>query len=343
MITGLWSIDGQAEPGLSVSGPFSPLTEFSERLAKTAVVQAGRLPVHLLAIMPDTDDTAQFNAPASVSILSGCDALWGHIANAFLLDTPLDSSRFDIRECWKIFYPRIPFPAGVATDNTTVHDQVEIETSPLRKALVDDRPLPEPAKVKPTRSDKPSPFYCENDMTGEVEAGGPVIRSALAGTDELAVIANGQSIPPLAVNQLERFEKILLKCVNSAIGDKPIYYCTVQVGTQDLTSSGYLLPALIVVASLKWGSIISTKGNGTAFKVFLTSDETGSCPLGYEVAGIQISTVAACLVPCISALKECDMGEYINLDPMVAHFGRWLLRHRYDASALDFIFDDVDG
>jgi len=151
-----------------------------------------------------------------------------------------------------------------------------------------------------------------------------------------------EDIPSQAISQMRTFERLLLKCINQAVGSKPIYYCGVQVATQDIASPDYFLPALMVCASLRWGPVVSRRGSKTAFKVFLSTDQTGSYPVGYSVSGILLASVTTCFVPCISVLKECDRGTYVTLDPVALEFKRWLDRHGYDTSALDFLEEIVE-
>jgi len=128
--------------------------------------------------------------------------------------------------------------------------------------------------------------------------------------------ANEQDLDP-------QVSGVLRRAVEEVAGARPITLEGEEITSADVVSPTFLLPALLVKAS-EVHAIARAAGAETAFHIDLRSDPDAF--LGFRVAGIETTSLAALTLPVIGVLRRGGEDRpNLAMDDVVRTFGEWLV------------------
>lgn len=129
---------------------------------------------------------------------------------------------------------------------------------------------------------------------------------------------------------------LLRQAAETVVKDRQIYVAGVAITPTDLTSTDFLLPALLVAAAEDWAPVVASREGKGGFLVRLRTDAESI--LGYRVVALDPSAPLLMLLPVIDRIGRfirVHKGvEEIAMDDTVDRFRIWLEVHRFDTSAV---------
>jgi hypothetical protein len=184
-------------------------------------------------------------------------------------------------------------------------------------------------------------------VDGQVPVAGPVAAGSAVATSTTVPESVGKviSAPSIVIpdeNMSPGMIRFAELSIEHAVGGREIFVCGVGVTPFEVASPAFLLPALVICAAEAWTPVVISKGGKGGFLTALRNDRDAL--LGYRVASLTPAAPLLMFIPIVHLLRtlikvrgEGHHGE-IDLDPMVAQFGRWLAKNKLDTSAIS----DVD-
>lgn len=132
---------------------------------------------------------------------------------------------------------------------------------------------------------------------------------------------------------------LLRQAAETVVRGRLIYVAGVAITVNELTSTDFLLPALLVAAAEDWAPVVASREGKGGFLVRLRTNNESI--LGYKVVALDPSAPLLMLLPVIDRIRRfvrVHKGvEEITMDDTVNRFRIWLEVHRFDTSAVSEI------
>lgn len=122
--------------------------------------------------------------------------------------------------------------------------------------------------------------------------------------------------------------------VRLALKDQPAWLYGIEIKARDLVKPSHFLPALLVIAAIRWAPPVVAAGKRGGFKISLARDPKGSV-LGYRVSAIEISNPVLFFLPIVDLLRRSFKGGECFVDEIVEDYAIYMKQHGYDSDIQD--------
>lgn len=111
--------------------------------------------------------------------------------------------------------------------------------------------------------------------------------------------------------------------VKKVLRDEQAWLYGIDIRAKDIISPNYLLPALLVVAALRWAPPVVAAGKHGGFTVTLAPNPKGAV-LGYSVTGVDISNPVLFFLPIVDVLRRSFRGGECWVDGIVEQYAEYM-------------------
>ena len=160
--------------------------------------------------------------------------------------------------------------------------------------------------------------------------GGPgreVVDRIVAALPAISAPKKSAGIPPGILEVAEA-------AVRKVLDDQPAWLYGIDIRARDIVRPTYFLPALLVVAAIRWAPPVVAAGRKGGFKVTLAQDPNGSV-LGFKVSAIEISNPVLFFLPIVDLLRRSFKNGECWVDEIIEDYAVYMRNHGYDSNIQD--------